>query len=179
MAVRLLEFATVRAMEVQAAASRAAAVPGSGDPDAQQNTASTAAVSAASAGESKQPCKLRMRIAQVKADLIRQREIEVLLPAAGPEASEVLRLLRPVADTGFSMSVPAVAHVPLPATLISTVMATGAVTHAGHSGSATEPGSSGDAIAPLAVKSGPGLMGLSCTIGSSGEVCSAPAYLKY
>jgi hypothetical protein len=36
-----------------------------------------------------------LRISQVKTDLIRQREVELLIPAAGPDASEVFHLLRP------------------------------------------------------------------------------------
>ena len=32
---------------------------------------------------------------QVKSDIIRQREVELLVPAAGPDASEVFHLLRP------------------------------------------------------------------------------------
>ena len=39
----------------------------------------------------------RCGILQVKADLIRQREVELLVPAAGPGASEVFHLLRPAA----------------------------------------------------------------------------------
>jgi hypothetical protein len=36
---------------------------------------------------------------QIKSDLIRQREVEFLVPAAGPNASEVFHLLRPAAPT--------------------------------------------------------------------------------
>ena len=170
-AVRLLEFATVRALEVQAAvASTEANVSGSGahtGAKAITDTAATAAARAVLAGESRQPCKLRMRVAQVKADLIRQREIQLLLPAAGPGASEVLRLLRPATETGMSIAVPATADVPLSAS--SAALTT---FNAGESVSTNVQASNGEATSTATASE---LVGMSCTIGSSGEVCGNPA----
>jgi hypothetical protein len=117
---RLREFATLRAIEIKslsaaatlaaasgAAAAAAAAVSASADGGVDPKAAeaavaavATAAEAAAEArisrgGSSGKPCKLQMRIAQVKADLICQHEKDLLVPAGGSNASTVLRLLRP------------------------------------------------------------------------------------
>jgi hypothetical protein len=94
-----------------------------------------------------------MRVAQVKADIIRQREIELLQPAAGPGASEVLRLLSPVSETGVLLGVPAAANNAEP-------------------GSVTAPVASGEAAISSTTSE---LVGLSCVIGSNGEVCNIKA----
>ncbi len=159
-AVRLLEFATVRAMEIQAAAAKGkTSASNSGE-------AYTAAARAVLAGESRQPCKLRMRVAQAKAELIRQRESELLLPAAGPGATEILRLLRPQIKTGA----PATTDVTSSAALaIGQATVGGTALSAGSFVPVTGPDSSEAANAAATSSE---LVGMSCTIGSSGEVCS-------
>ncbi len=157
----------MRALEVQAAAAITTANGSGSEAHNGAEPVATSAARAALAEESRQPCKLRMRVAQVKADLIRQREIELLLPAAGPGASEVLRLLRP-ATTETPMGAPPVAVdyqqlSPLPFSEPAAAVAATAFNAEG----ATTPVSSETATAS-------DLMGLSCTIGSDGEVCIAP-----
>ena len=158
----------MRTLEIRSAAANAKSnLSGSGaHTGARPDTASTAAARAALAGESRQPCKLRMRVAQVKAELIRQRETELLMPAAGHGASEVLRLLRPVTETLASTCVPpAIAE--FSQSLSKPVAALAAVT-------AFNTGQSVSVTAPVSVIASE-LIGMSCTIGSSGEVCGTPA----
>ncbi len=159
-------------MEIQSAApsTKLAASGSEAHNGARPDTASAAAARAALAGESRQPCKLRMRVAQVKADLILKREIELLLPAAGPGASEVLRLLRPVLFPSgvpsavghvFSMGVPpATADVQLSFSEPTVALTTMTALHAGESVPFTAP--SGEVAATSTASE---LVGLSCTIG--------------
>jgi hypothetical protein len=118
-------------------------------------------------------------VTQVKADLIHQREIELLVPAAGPGASEVLRLLRPAAA---SRSVDAVSVLPITAQKQSKLprkMSFIAETSFSMSAATLEAAAaasvfgSSRALAPTAESNtAEGLLGLSCTIGARGEVSS-------
>ena len=147
-------------MEVQAAAG----------PGALPDPASDAAARAVLAGESRQPCKLRMRVAQVKADLIRQREIELLLPSTGPGTTEVLRLLRPATKTEVPAVMTGTANIPISSPSLASVEGKETVFSAGKSVPVTAPVSREDTAA---VATASELVGMSCTIGSSGEVCGA------
>ncbi len=158
----------MRALEIQAVASSTGSLSASGtSTSARPDTASAATARAVLAGESRQPCKLRMRVAQVKADLIRQRETELLMPAAGPGASEVLRLLRPATETGASTDLPVTGDVPLSSPSLATALATGAAFIAGESVPVTARVSKKEA-ASIAIASE--LVGMSCIFGSNGEV---------
>jgi hypothetical protein len=143
-----------------------------------QDQTSTAAAKAVLTGESRLPCKLRMRIAQTKADLIRQREIELLLPAAGPGATEVLRLLRPPTKTGVSTvssqaaTTAATTDVLFSSPSPTAAQATGVVFSNGESVSVIVPALGGSLAGEASTAAtASDLVGMSCTIGSSGEVC--------
>ncbi len=120
-------------------------------------------------------------ITQVKADLIHQREVELLVPAAGPGASEVLRLLRP-AVSGPAVA-PAAAALPplqthslrrakLPRKMQSISQKSFSMSAATlEAAAASVFGSSKKQLASTAKSNtAAGLLGLSCTIGARGEV---------
>ncbi len=118
-------------------------------------------------------------VTQVKADLIHQREIELLVPAAGPGASDVLRLLRPAAA---SRPVDAVSVLPITAQKQSSKMprkmsffaeASFSMSAATLEAAAASVFGSSRALTPTAESNTvEGLLGLSCTIGARGEVSS-------
>ncbi len=156
----------MRALEIQEKSISTKISAGSG-PDKhsgnEQDAASIASDRAALAGESRQPCKLRMRVAQVKADLIRKHEIELLVPAAGQGASEVLRLLCPATEKGFQMGMQAATNNPLPSSMVDAAMIAVSDFNAA-------PISSGGAGCTTSANVS-GLVGLSCIFGANGEVC--------
>ncbi len=80
-------------MDAKATEAAAAAAVAAAAAAAEAEAAAEARISRG--GSSGKPCKLQMRIAQVKADLICQHEKDLLLPAGGRTASCILRLLRP------------------------------------------------------------------------------------
>ncbi len=90
---------------------------------------------------------LNLHFNQVKSQLIRQQEVNQLVPAAGPDASDVLHLLRPLAalDTPSSSAC---------------MLQPGKV--AAQSRAQTIPGERGIVET---------LLGMSCAIASGGEVC--------
>jgi hypothetical protein len=118
---------------------------------------------------------------QVKADLIHQREIELLVPAAGPGASDVLRLLRPAAASRSANTPAPVAVVPTHAqkqaklprkmsSLAETSFSMSAATL--EAAAASVFGSSKTFTTTAKSNTVEGLLGLSCTIGARGEVSS-------
>jgi hypothetical protein len=106
---------------------------------------------------------------QIKADLIRQCEAELLVPVAGPNASEVLRLLRPAvlsppppdAAVGVAVVAPSLAKSPSQCTAVSTAHSAADAPIA----ATTESKRASDSAAAAA-----GLLGLSCAISTGGEV---------
>ena len=102
-------------------------------------------------------------LSQAKSNLIRQREVEQLVPAAGPGASDLLHLLRPLAALAFQPECTTDApHVHKSAKIAETKQEQlllgrlpAAATARGGGVSAT-------------------LIGMSCVIGAGGEVCSLP-----
>ena len=97
-------------------------------------------------------------ISQAKSNLIRQREVEQLVPAAGPGASDLLHLLRPLAALAIQPA------------------CTTAAPHVHKSAEIAETNQ--EAIPAAATARGGGvsatLIGMSCVIGAGGEVCSLP-----
>jgi hypothetical protein len=120
--------------------------------------------------------KLEMCITQVKADLIHQREIELLVPASGPGASDVLRLLRPGPATLTSTNASAsIAVVPwqkqkLPRKMSSIAEASFSKSAETLEAAAASVFGSSKNLAPTAKSNTEILLGLSCTIGACGEV---------
>ena len=119
-------------------------------------------------------------VTQVKADLIHQREIEILVPAAGPGASDVLRLLRPAAASS-SRSANAASVVPinaqkqlkLPRKMSFIAEASFSMSAATLEAAAASVFGSSRAFAPTTESNtAQALLGLSCTIGARGEVSS-------
>jgi hypothetical protein len=114
---------------------------------------------------------------QIKADLIHKREADLLVPAAGPNASEILRLLRPaVRNKPTSERTAGYAA----GSVIRTQLA-----NAPNQSTAGIPMSelnSGDGDTPAAAETksetasaaAVRLMGLSCAISAHGEVQSCP-----
>ncbi len=118
---------------------------------------------------------LDLYITQVKADLIHQREVELLVPAAGPGASDVLRLLRPAAasteNTPSSIAVvpwQKQKQVKLPRKMSSIAEASFSMSAATLEAAAASVFGSSKNIAPA--NTAEELLGLSCTIGARGEV---------
>ncbi len=115
------------------------------------------------------PYPFQYNIQQIKADLIRQCEAELLVPAAGPNASEVLRLLRPAAlsppppdaAVGAAVAAPSLAKSPSQCMAASTAHSAADAPIS----AATESKRASDSAAAAA-----GLLGLSCAISAGGEV---------
>ena len=185
---RLREFAALRAIEIKflsaaatlaaatgaaaaAAAAASASADGGSDPKAAEAAVAAVATAAASEAEaaaearisrvktSGKPCKLQMRIAQVKADLICQHEKDLLVPAGGSNASTVLRLLRPTLQRNVNIA----------SKSGTSSLTTDACVNSVASGAATTAAA---ATGPTPLVS---LVGVSCIITSSGTVrLSAP-----
>jgi hypothetical protein len=107
---------------------------------------------------------LNLLIEQVKSNLIRQRELDLLLPAAGPGASDVLQLLRPAVASRVQ-PVLATASAPISSLQYAKI-------------AVKEPLPISTASATSRAKSMPGetgpvdkLLHISCTVGAGGEVC--------
>ena len=140
---------------------------------------------------------------QIKADLIRQREVEILKPSAGPGSSEILHLLRPSVEDRPAVAVeaekvedrPAVAveaEQPQPgavpqhfrwrknasasfcASTETLVAAAEAVFGRSGSQAASAPAALDGGVVSAASET---LLGLSCAISKSGEVNSGFEYL--
>jgi hypothetical protein len=117
---------------------------------------------------------------QVKADLIGLREIELLVPAAGPGASEVLHLLRPAASKLQPQSAsPPAAATPQPSKsrrkmsiLASASFSKSAATL--EAAAAAVFGDSEQAISTTTSKAAEALFGFSCIISARGEVKIVP-----
>jgi hypothetical protein len=172
---RLREFASLRAIEIKSAAATAAAatfstttttpVIAAVDEEVITKPAVVAATpmneraadnaQIARDGSSRMPCKLQMRIAQVKADLICQHEKKILVPAGGAGASSVLRMLRPVIQRMMNPS-----------------DKLGAASSASDSAfGALYVASQASAAASAAAGVATSLVGLSCIVTSYGAVC--------
>ncbi len=117
---------------------------------------------------------------QVKADLIRQREVELLKPSAGPGASEILHLLRPAAEDGSAVAVEAEQQQdaavqkqmsPLRWATASFCATTETLAAAAEAvfGTASSAVASNGTVAPATSET---LLGLSCAISRRGEVHS-------
>jgi hypothetical protein len=121
---------------------------------------------------------------QVKADLIRQREIELLKPSAGSGASEILNLLRPTKYEGTAVAVETEqVHADTAKQQISprrwklaetasfcTSAATLAAAAEAVFGPSPSAAASNGAVGMQGVAASETLVGLSCAISSSGEV---------
>ena len=101
-------------------------------------------------------------VEQVKSNLIRQREVDILVPAAGPGASDVLHLLRPAA-----------------APMVQPALVTGASASILQSAEITSTPPPSKPAAPAVFKAKPSfaargvadtLLRMSCAIGAGGEV---------
>ena len=173
---RLREFASLRAVEIKyssaaaaaAAASRAAAAAtaaasassadGGVETKEAEAAAAAAAVEAVAAAEARiarggisgMPCKLQMRIAQVKADLICQNEKQLLAPAGG---SGVIRLLRPTIQR-----------------IVKAAANSGACSPAADANASAVPATS-SAAASASAAAATSLVGVSCLVTSTGTVC--------
>jgi hypothetical protein len=106
-------------------------------------------------------------VSQVKSNLIRQREVEQLVPAAGPGSSDVLHLLRPLAAIAIQPSSTTAAAAPSvhkSAEMAETIQE--AIPAAATESRAKSFAGGGGVTATL--------MGMSCVIGAGGEVLSLP-----
>ena len=108
-----------------------------------------------------------MLVNQVKSNLIRQREKNLLIPAAGPGASDVLHLLRPAAAPKVQ---PVSSTIPSPFQLPAEI-------------EAIAPSSTPAVSASFRAKTTLGerqstemLQGISCAIGAGGKVCSLQTF---
>ena len=109
-----------------------------------------------------------LSLPQIKTDLIRQREAGLLIPAAGPDASEILRLLRPAVSNPPQSETAAVAK-RLATSLNPSISAIPTIRSSSALTAANEAAPTADAEAKRAAAAA-GLLGLSCTISASGEV---------
>jgi hypothetical protein len=119
--------------------------------------------------------RLQHSFPQIKADLIRQREADLLVPAAGPNASEILRLLRPAAsnpqeeETAVSLKAAGAAEPALwkPAAKASAPSSLAARLQRRRSISVAAAAAEAKKAADSAAAA---LLGLSCAISARGEV---------